>query len=290
MTRIARLVVATVATVAFAVLGIAGPFATTRTVGATDGTTTAVIVIDTGASVRAVTLPVGGGMSGLAALQLVATVTTYGFGGIGGAVCAIDGVGNEATQSSCLVGPNGAYWAYFHSAGGASSWSYSPVGAGSYILHGGDVDGWRYGTGQRPAASPVFCDYVSCPAPPPATAPPSGGSANVGGSGASSGGAVASSGSGAAGGTAGSAAPGTTDVPGAAAGASATNPGEPSTTASGTATTSPRRGSVSVEAAGAPHGGGADSGSPVGVLVAVGLLALGGGAAVLLRRRARAPG
>jgi hypothetical protein len=286
MTRVARLVVATVATIAFAVVGIAGPCATTGA-GAADSTTTAVIVIDTGAAVRAVTLDVGGGMSGLAALQRIASVTTYGFGGIGGAVCSIDGVGNEATQSSCLVGPNGAYWAYFHSAGGASSWSYSPVGAGSYILHGGDVDGWRYGAGQKPAASPVFCDYVSCPAPPPPTTPPAAGSGN------SQGAAAASSGSGSDGATSAAAAPGTTGAPSAAvAGASVANPGEPSTSASasGTATTSPRRGSVSVEAAGAPHGGGADSGSPVGVLVAVGLLALGGGAAVLLRRRARAPG
>jgi hypothetical protein len=289
MTRVARLVVATVASLAFAVIAIAPPLATTGA-GAADSTTTAVIVIDTGAAVRAVTLDVGGGMSGLAALQRVASVTTYGFGGIGGAVCKIDGVGNEATQSDCLVGPNNAYWAYFHSAGGATSWSYSPVGAGSYTLHGGDVDGWRYGTGQRPAASPVFCDYVTCPAPPP-TAPPAGGSGNAGPAGAASGGAAASSGSGAEGGS-GAAAPAPTGAPGAAAaGASATNPGEPSSaTAPGTATTSPRRGSVSVEAAGASHRDGTDSGSPVGVLVAVGLLALGAVAAVLLRRRARTPG
>jgi hypothetical protein len=290
MTRVARLVVATAATVALAVVGIAGPFATTGA-GAADSSTTAVIVIDTGAGARAATLDVGTGMSGLAALQRVASVTTYGFGGVGGAVCAIDGVGNEATQSACLVGPDGAYWAYFHSVGGAGSWSYSAAGAGSFILHGGDVDGWRYGTGQKPAASPVFCDYVSCPAPPPATAAP-GRSGSVGGAGTSSGGAVAS-GSAADGRAAGPATPSATDAPGAAgAGASATNPGEPSTTASGpgTATTSPRRGSVSVEAAGAPHGGGADSGSPLGVLVALGLLALGAVAAVLLRRRARAPG
>jgi hypothetical protein len=288
MTRAARLVVATVAFIA--AVAIAGPIATS---GAADSTTTAVIVIDTGTAVRAVTLDVGGGMSGLAALQRVASVTIYGFGGIGGAVCAIDGVGNEATQSSCLVGPNGAYWAYFHSGGGASSWSYSPVGAGSFVLHGGDVDGWRYGTGQRPAAPPVFCDYVSCPAPGPETAAPGGGSGNVGGTGAAGGAAVGSSGSGADGRAAGGAAPGTTEAPGAGvAGASATNPEDPSTTAPTprTATTTPRRGSVSVEAAGAPHGGGTDSGSPVGVLVAVGLLALGAVAAVLLRRRARAPG
>src|SRR5262249_32600917 len=125
--------------------------------------TTAVIVIDTGASVQTATVDVGNGTSGLAALQRVASVTTYGFAGQGGAVCAINGFGNEATQSGCLVGPNGQYWAYFHSADGAGAWSYSPVGAGNYTVHGGDVEGWRYGVGDKPRASAVFCDYVACP-------------------------------------------------------------------------------------------------------------------------------
>jgi hypothetical protein len=299
MTRLARLLVALAAFVVAS--GIGG--ARVATAAAADASTTAVVVIDTGSWVRAFTVDVGGGMSGLAALQRVASVTTYGFGGLGGAVCAIDGLGNEATQSSCLVGPNGAYWGYFHSAGGAGAWSYSPVGGGAFTLHGGDVDGWRFGTGQKPAASPVFCDYVSCPASPPAAASPSGG---AGGSGSAPGVSGAGGDVGASGGAAGTAAgaEGSTGTSASTGGTGATDPATGSTVAADGATTtttapggardtpSSRKGSgVRVEAAGTgPGGGGTDSGSPVGVLVAVGIIALGAVAAVLLRRRTRAPG
>ena len=57
-----------------------------------------------------------GAISGLDALQLavgVPNVATYGFAGQGAAVCAINGVGNPADQSSCLVGPGSQYWAYY---------------------------------------------------------------------------------------------------------------------------------------------------------------------------------
>ena len=91
------------------------------------------IVIDTGSSVRAITVDVGSGMSGLAALQRVANVTTLAYAGNGGAVCAIDGFGNEATQSGCLVGPNSQYWAYFHSSGGAGAWTLLAGGRG--VVH-----------------------------------------------------------------------------------------------------------------------------------------------------------
>jgi hypothetical protein len=284
MSRVARLLVVFVALIGAATTGSAR-----AAVAADTGTTTAVIVIDTGTSVRAITVDVGSGTSGLAALQRVANVTTLAFAGNGGAVCAIDGVGNDASPSSCLVGPNSQYWAYFHSSGGATSWTYSPVGAGSYTVHGGDVEGWRYGTGQKPGSSPAFCDYVTCAPPAPTTMPPSGGSGSTGAS--------------ATGGSAGSATPSN----GGAGAATAATPSE-----SGTSTPDPqtatsttvvpaadkadgssagRSGSgLRVEAAGASRGGGTDSGSPVGVAVAAGLLAIAAGSAVLLRRRSRVPG
>ena len=128
MSRVARLLVVLVALVGATTTGGA------LRVAADTATTTAVIVIDTGSSVHAITVDVGNGTSGLAALQRVANVTTLAFAGNGGAVCAIDGFGNEATQSGCLVGPNSQYWAYFHSSGGAGAWTYSPVGGG--VVHG----------------------------------------------------------------------------------------------------------------------------------------------------------
>src|SRR4051794_3189411 len=179
MSRLARLLVVVVAFLGATTTGGARAIA--------DTATTAVIVIDTGTSVHAVTVDVGSGISGLAALERVASVTKLAYAGNGGAVCSIDGFGNEATQSGCLVGPNSQYWAYFHASGGAGAWTYSPVGAGSFTVHGGDVEGWRYGTGAKPAASPVFCDYVTC-APPVTTTPPSGG---TGGTGTPSGGSTA---------------------------------------------------------------------------------------------------
>ena len=188
MNRSARFLVILVALIGTTTTGGA------RAVAADNSTTTAVIVIDTGSSVRAITVDVGSGMTGLAALQRVADVSVLSFAGNGGAVCAIDGFGNQATQAGCLVGPNGQYWAYFHSSGGAGAWSYSPVGAGSFTVHGGDVEGWRYGTGAKPAASPVFCEYVTCAAPPPATTAPSSG-AGTGGTGGAGAGSTGGTGS-----------------------------------------------------------------------------------------------
>ena len=268
-----------------------------RAVAADTATTTAVIVIDTGSSVRAITVDVGSGMSGLAALQRVANVTTLAFAGNGGAVCAIDGVGNDATQSACLVGPNSQYWAYFHSSGGAGAWSYSPVGAGSFTVHGGDVDGWRYGTGAeagcvagvlrlrdvRPACDDDIAERRNgqhrCPAR-----------------------------------RAGARAPRRREAgqPGRAVPVPAPVPRHPGPAATATRrrsirrrrrrprcraadradpTSTRRNGSgVRVEAAAAGTGGGPDSGSPVGVAIAAGILVIAAASAVWLRRRSRVPG
>jgi hypothetical protein len=256
--------------------------------------TTAVVVIDTGAGVRSALVEVGGGTSGLAALQKVAAVTTYGFGGLGAAVCAIDGVGNAAGPS-CLIGPHGEYWAYFHVTGGSGAWAYSPAGAGSTTVHGGDVEGWRYGTGQKPGASASFCDYTAC-APPPAdttapipaaTAAPSG-SGNAGGGGAPGGGAGVAP-------TArtGNDPPGTASSDDSGPAASSASPSsDPTTTvpapATGGAAPPGKPAGLRVEASGSRAG--PDGGSPVGVAVAGGLLALLAGGAVWLRRRSRVPG
>src|SRR4051794_24457007 len=266
MSRLARLLVVVVAFLGATTTGGARAIA--------DTATTAVIVIDTGTSVHAVTVDVGSGISGLAALERVASVTKLAYAGNGGAVCSIDGFGNEATQSGCLVGPNSQYWVYFHSSGGAGAWSYSPVGAGSFPVHGGDVEGWRYGTGAKPAASPVFCEYVTCAAsPPPATTAPSAG-AGTGGTG--------SAGTGSTGGTGGAAGPSAAGAaPGTPTGAATDGAGGSETTHPSTSTTAPGgdandpsgrarndRG-VTVEAAAAGTSGGGDGGSPVGVAVVV---------------------
>jgi hypothetical protein len=112
----------------------------------------------------------GGSVTGLQALRMVAGVTTVGFGGIGEAVCSINGVGNPATPNECLVGPNGEYWAYYRAGPGATGWQYSSQGAGGTSVTDGAVEGWRYGTGGPPGFV-SFCAAAGC-GPPPTAAPP----------------------------------------------------------------------------------------------------------------------
>ena len=112
----------------------------------------------------------GGSVTGLQALRMVAGVTTVGFGGIGEAVCSINGVGNPATPNECLIGPNGEYWAYHRAGPGATGWQYSSKGAGGTSVTDGAVEGWRYGTGGPPGFV-SFCAAAGC-GPPPTVAPP----------------------------------------------------------------------------------------------------------------------
>ncbi len=191
-----------------------------RRVASAAGSSTAVVVIDTGAAVRHTVIHFDGSISGIDALQLAgANPVTYGFQGQGAAVCALDGVGNPADQS-CLIGPHGEYWAYFVATGGSTSWAYSRGCACTTTVHDGDVEGWRYGTGTAPSSSADFSAYVDCA--PPATSPPAGG------------GAGASPGNGP-GGTTGETTPGTTGgtTPGTTGGSSDEPSGAPSAGPSG---------------------------------------------------------
>jgi len=257
----------------------------------------AVVVVDTSQGSRRAVISFSGTITGIQALQLAgANPVTYGFAGQGAAVCALDGVGHEATDG-CLGTPSDPrYWAYFRASGGAQGWTYSNQCACTTTVRDGDVEGWRFGTGQQPPFV-SFCDAAGCappPTPPPTAAPapvpqptpllqpaPSPQSASNGGSGSG----ATSGGDG-----------GRAVVPGATA-----NPGDSNTgvTVDGaTATTSPppttravaptdgrsRRNTES--AAGLPRvrddeGGG----SPWGGVVAVLVVAVLGGLAVFIRRR-----
>jgi hypothetical protein len=110
----------------------------------------------------------------------------YQFGGQGGAVCRLLGVGRDSGPN-CLGGADGdaRYWAYFRAPAGTSSFKYSSVGAGSARVHNGDVEGWKFGTG----AAPQYVSLASLlpPPPPPATQPPATAPPGTGGSGATPG-------------------------------------------------------------------------------------------------------
>jgi hypothetical protein len=199
-------------------------------------------------------------------------------------VCALDGVGHEATQSSCLgTADDPRYWAYFRAPSGASAWTYSRECACSSTVGDGDVEGWRFGTGQQPPFA-SFCAVAGCAPPPtaaPAPAPAPPGAQSPGGATA-----TGSSGNG----TAGS---GTTVTPGPGAsdGAPTGGPADPAmpTTAPVGVPTTAGRGDAGADRQSAlgvrPRGGDQGTGSPWGVIVAVVVVAMLGLLTVVVRRR-----
>ena len=259
----------------------------------------AVVVVEPGPG--AVSICFDGSISGLEALQLAgANPVTYGFSGQGAAVCQLYGVGNPADQS-CLVGPGGQYWAYYRAAPGAGGWTYSRAGASSTTVVDGSVEGWRYGTGDSPGFV-SFCSVVSCappatdpppPTAPTATAPPvSPGATDPSASGGTNANASVSPGSVPAG-DSGKDGKGSTKGNTAAGGSSSTAAGA-TTTTSGDGEDSKRASAERARrrtgvALGAGSESGGDSGSPLGVIMVVAVVALGAGAGLWDRRRSRSP-
>jgi hypothetical protein len=83
--------------------------------------------------------------------------------GMGAGICKIEDQG--CPKASCMTCDVPNYWSYWHLQGG--SWIYSNVGASSHTVHNGDVEGWRWGTGDAPPAMPF--DQICAP---PATDTP----------------------------------------------------------------------------------------------------------------------
>ena len=151
----------------------------------------ALVVVDTGTTTyREVITFTEDSVTGLRALELAgANPVVYTYSGQGGAVCRLFGVGRDSGPG-CLGGADGdnRYWAYFRAPSGTSSFTYSRAGAGSVQVHDGDVEGWKFGTGQAPGWSAVPAPSTTttvAPAPPPTEPPASGPGSGpaVGGSG-----------------------------------------------------------------------------------------------------------
>lgn len=126
----------------------------------------AVIVIGNSAH----TISFNGTITGLQALQMVASVETIGYGQ-GTAVCKINGVGNPAVAGQCLGETSGEYWSYWRSPPGSNGWTYSGRGAGTTTVSDGSVEGWAFGGGSPPPYH-SFCDVAGCAPPPPPPPPP----------------------------------------------------------------------------------------------------------------------
>jgi len=96
--------------------------------------------------------------------------------GLGGAVCSIAGEGCAFPREECFCRCQGAtceYWAYYH--GHDGRWLYSEIGASSYEVTDGAVEGWSWGQGSFSAGTePPFFSFDAVCAPQTAAAAPSG--------------------------------------------------------------------------------------------------------------------
>ena len=93
-------------------------------------------------------------ITGLELLSRSGVTPVAEVGGLGSAVCSIDGQGCAYPAQPCFCqcqGATCAYWNYLHLIDGA--WRYSPVGASAYTVADGAVDGWAWGD---QAAPPVY--------------------------------------------------------------------------------------------------------------------------------------
>jgi hypothetical protein len=101
-------------------------------------------------------------ISGIEALQVAGfDIEVYGYGGLGAAVCRIDGVGRDA-DASCLNG-GANYWAYWRNG------TYSSVGAGATRVSDGDQEQWAWGSGTSAPPTTGFPTTTTVARPPPAT-------------------------------------------------------------------------------------------------------------------------
>jgi hypothetical protein len=167
-TRTGRIVWLTVALLAFAVSG-AGVAASAFAVQA--GSEAGLVVQFPGGDTRTYCVPFEGeGISGLD--LLVGTgldVKVEVFGAMGGQVCKIDSTGCDYPGQPCACqsyGPGGVYWSYHHLRDG--TWRTSVMGAGSYTVRPGDVEGWAWSDGASPSKTYTFeqlCPAAQPPAP-----------------------------------------------------------------------------------------------------------------------------
>ena len=211
------------------------------------------------------TISFNGTITGLQALQMVASVETLGYSGQGSAVCKINGAGNPALPGECLGQKSGQYWSYWRSPPGSNSWTYAGTGAASSSVTDGSVEGWNLGQGQPPPYH-SFCATAGCaPPPPPPTSPPPGAGTST----------AAENGT-----TTATKLDGTPADPDAVTTSTSRADDDDDPDTAEQASGPPRGGRPEVEAG--------DDGSPVGVAVAGGLIAALGGAGLWFRHRRRA--
>jgi len=83
---------------------------------------------------------------------------------LGAGVCKIENDGCDASEKCFCDSPN--YWSYWHlglNDQGQPAWEYSVLGASSYTVQAGDVEGWHYGMMAPPSEIPSFEQICAAP-------------------------------------------------------------------------------------------------------------------------------
>lgn len=140
------------ASIAIVLLSTLSFFVPTSAYAETEGESHAAVVIDTGdgpPKTACITFR-GDSISGAEALELANAQPVYqSFSGVGRAVCTLCGVGCPSGDS-CLTCAGSTFWNYFQSKSGTDSFTSSGIGAGNSQVRNGDVEGWKFGVGQKP--------------------------------------------------------------------------------------------------------------------------------------------
>jgi hypothetical protein len=97
----------------------------------------------------------GAQATGLAAMRHAgftpAGTSRYGFAFI----CRINNRPTPAQQACVTTPPPNAFWAYYHALAGASTWTYSSLGATAYKPPLGSIDAWAFGKQAKPSKTPA---------------------------------------------------------------------------------------------------------------------------------------
>jgi hypothetical protein len=109
----------------------------------------------------------GDSITGYEVLEKSGLNIAASFDSMGAAVCKIGEIGCSIDNCFCQSPPD--YWSYWHLSG--NQWTYSQLGASSYQVQTGEVEGWRWGGGNPPTAIYSF-NEICAPATETSTATP----------------------------------------------------------------------------------------------------------------------
>ena len=106
-------------------------------------------------------------LQSVSSLQVIYDETSTG---MGAGVCKINNDGCSFPIEDCFCQCQGLaciYWSYWHLQPN-NTWDYSSLGASSFVLTNGQVDGWRWGAGTSTSAQPppvITLSEICQPAP-----------------------------------------------------------------------------------------------------------------------------